>query len=807
MAEIGFFGTADSSPQPYERDHARFSRRVAAEGIVLLKNENGVLPLNPKAPVALFGGGAVCTVKGGQGSGDVNTRYTVSVCEGLERAGFSITTHEWLEAYARRFSQAREDWRRRLMEMGESSINGIEFFEKVYAKNPFVRPEDLPVYATPAKTAIFVVSRTAGEAADRKETPGDYFLSAVERQGLENLTHMYEHVVVVLNTGGVVDLSFLDELERIDGLIYLAQPGMEGGNALAEVLSGQVCPSGKLTDTWALHYGDYPGAGDYSAQGSRDQVVYEEGIYVGYRYFDTFQVPVRFGFGFGLSYTSFALRLEYICQRGERAVLKVSATNTGTVPGKEVAQLYATCPIGAASREFRHLVAFEKTGLLTPGETECLELSFSLRDLAWYDEVENCWRLDAGRYILWLGNSLASAAASSAVMVDRPWVRRCAPVCPPGRPVPQPCPPCWEARVPSDYGLELRWKWPSPVDVEPRIEPGGESALEGLTQEDLIRLVVGDEEIADESRPYYSAPIPVGAGGMVSSCATEKGVPGFLLCDGPAGLRLSPCYEVVKGRVRKQSMRDCLEGGIFAKPGQVPPDEVYHQYCTAIPVGVMLAQTWNRDLIGQVGRMVGEEMHRFGVTILLAPGMNLHRNPLCGRNFEYFSEDPVLTGELAAALVRGVQSVPGCGATLKHLACNNKEDNRMHSDSILSQRTLREIYCKSFEIAVKSAKPAAIMMAYNKINGIHCANSLHLCTTLVREEWGFGGLIMTDWTSTAQGPDCTASGCIRAGCDLIMPGLPEDRQDLEQALREGRMTEKALKTSAGRVAAVVRLGR
>ena len=799
MEQTKFVGTTDPDPQPYEIAHAEISRRAAEEGIVLLKNEGGILPLRLDRPVALFGGGAVRTIKGGRGSGEVNDRYCVNIYDGMKNAGFSISTERWLDEYGRLFDRKREEWRNRLMELGEDAANGIDFFERYYSQNPFERPEDLPAYHTDADVAIYVISRTAGEAADRAVVPGDYLLTSKESELLHDIAGLYRDVIVVLNTGGVIDLSFLDEVENIRGLIYLSQPGMEGGNALANILSGKVSPSGKLSDTWARSYSDYPNSDSYAEGSSVDKILYHEGIYVGYRYFDTFRVPVRFGFGYGLSYTQFTICTCSVSQNQNLIHAEIEVANIGNCSGREVVQLYISSPAMEQDKELRCLVAFGKTKELLPGEKEVLKLSFDARELTSYNEEESSWVLEAGNYIVWAGASLDSSRIVAILEQPTRVEQKCQPICRCELPFSDLKTAIRDNRLPDEECADLIKVTLSGIRLnnpeKPSIHPKAVELAESLELHQILDLVVGDGQIADEADPYYSECIAVGAGGMITSDV----IPDFILCDGPAGVRLSASYEVKDGRAKKKSMRDCVEGGIFAKPLELPYEEIYYQYCTSVPVGTMLAQTWNMELLEQVGIMIAEELSRFNISVWLAPGMNIHRNPLCGRNFEYYSEDPVLTGLAASAVVRGIQAVPGCCATLKHFACNSREDNRMHSDSIISERALREIYCKGFELAIKNAKPAAIMTAYNKVNGTHCANSYDLCTKLARQEWGYEGLFMCDWTSTIQGGDCTAAGCVLAGCDMSMPGFESDRISITQALENGTLCMKNLQECAARV--------
>ena len=324
-----------------------------------------------------------------------------------------------------------------------------------------------------------------------------------------------------------------------------------------------------------------------------------------------------------------------------------------------------------------------------------------------------------------------------------------------------------------------------------------------LSVEELIDLAAGDPGKAQGGNLGAAGISVPGSAGETHRCAVNKGLASIVLADGPAGLRLMKYYNVDNGKIVSMPFEFSLEGGLFYDGPTELPGERYYQYCTAIPVGAMLAQTWNTDLIQKVGTMIGKEMEHFGVTLWLAPGMNIHRNPLCGRNFEYYSEDPYVAGTIAAAMTEGVQSNYGCGTTIKHFACNNQEDNRMGSDSILSERTIRELYLKGFEIAVKESQPLSIMTSYNLINGVHAANNHDLCTDVARNEWGFKGMIMTDWTTTERDDSCTASGCMRAGNDLVMPGCFGDHDNMKKELAEGTLRLEDLKACIARLVSVI----
>ena len=814
-----FSGTTDPSPRPYEARHRALSRRAAAEGMVLLKNEGALLPLAPQSAVALYGAGAACTVKGGTGSGDVNQRETVNIWQGMAEAGFRIANEEWLNRYKQQVETARLAWRDGILAEVKGE-NGVLGFFEAYCAHPFAYPAGDPPEKTDADTALYIWSRIAGEGADRSNVPGDYRLSPEEERNLSTLCGLYRNVVLVLNTGGLVELDCLERYPNIRAVLQIVQPGMEGGRALADIVSGAVTPSGKLTDTWALQYADYPSAATFSHNnGNLDEEWYTEGIYLGYRYFDSFGVPVRFGFGSGLSYADLSLHFAGASLAGTTLQLQAEVRNNGRkYAGREVAQVYISCPAAGVEKEYRRLAGYAKTRLLAPGESETLTIEIPVERLASFDDKLPGWVLDPGRYGVWLGNSLQGAALCAVMTLDRRAVlETTAHLCPPVKPLGERTLPqvqrlarqaAWEAAAAAKQlpVLPLRAAdlpaCAARYDEAPRPAPGAAARLaDALTVEQLISLATSDAGM-EMSGMLGAAGISVpGAAGETSACAVTQGIANLVLADGPAGLRLQQHYDVQGSTICPISFRETLDGGFFAE-NTVQQGQRWYQYCTAFPVGTLLAQSWDTMLVAEVGRAVAEEMRQFGVTLWLAPGMNLHRNPLCGRNFEYYAEDPLLSGQMAAAMTAGVQSVPGCGTTIKHFACNNQEDNRNHVDSIVSERALRELYWKGFEIAVKTARPHAIMTSYNRINGIHSANSLDLCTKLARNEWGFDGVIMTDWLTTQSGDECCASGCLLAGNDLVMPGLPADKEELRAALAVGRLPEKTLRAGVSHLLAV-----
>ena len=825
LRKRGYVGTTSTVMSQREKDNAILAREAAAEGFVLLKNEAQTLPLKPGTKIGLYGAGAVRTIKGGTGSGDVNNRYNVNIYDGLKNAGYEITSVEWLEGYDRGYLAARESWKAEIFRKLTEECNG-NFFE-AYSTTPFSMPAGAAIDEAAAKEdgaeiGMYVIARIAGENADRRDEAGDYYITEEERAQIAALCEAYEKVILVVNTGGLIDLAFTDEFPNITAVLQFVQAGQEGGNALADVISGKVTPSGKLVDSWALDYMDYPNAAYFSHKsGDVYREEYREGIYVGYRYFDTFDVPVRYSFGYGLSYTEFDLKVtgisKQISAQGKPTLsVSVDVINTGAAySGKEVVQVYVSCPQGKLPKEFRRLAAFGKTKLLAPGETQSLTLSMDLYQLASYSEEQAAWLLETGTYGIWVGNALSTAALCGTFVLDETKILvQCEHICPlkesleelqPDKAKLEEKQTAWlrkaeERKLPK---VQISAKeLPTETVVYEKLQdqyPGRAGEIvDQLSTEELIALATGDPAKDQGASALGSAGQTVPGAAAETVTVAEKApyyVASIVLADGPAGLRLRSEYQVREdGSIDGGDFLDGFENGYFAEPKE-SKGIVYHQYCTAIPVGTLLAQSWNLELMHTLGRMIAGEMNEFEVTLWLAPGMNIHRNPLCGRNFEYYSEDPLLAGSMAAAMTQGVQSIPGCGTTIKHFACNNQEDNRMGSDSILSERTLREIYLKGFETAIRSAQPMAMMTSYNLINGVHAANNYDICTKAARDEWGFAGAIMTDWTTTTDSTagECTAAGCMKAGNDMVMPGDMRDHASIRQALEDGTLDIRELK--------------
>ena len=802
-------GTLNPEISVCEKKHSSFAEKAAEEGIVLLKNEN-ILPISLSASVALLGIGADKTVKGGIGSGDVNNRQNITIYEGMEESGIRITSRDWLDDYEHRYQKARLIWKEKILEEAKHVNNPFD----AYASNPFIMPEGRPVSEMDiqeAEIVVYVISRISGEGKDRRLEKGDYYLSEREEKDILFLNSRSVPIVLLINAGGPVELTdILEKAQWIKGILNISQLGQEGGNAVADILFGEFTPSGKLTTTWTKRYDDCPAAEEFGyLNGNLETEEYAEGIYVGYRYFDSFGIEPLFSFGYGLSYTEFDIRLCGINTASKGVTVTVEVENTGTTySGKEVVQIYASLPQDGSRKEFRRLVGYEKTEELKPGEKEMLNIVLPAKAFASFLEEQQEWRIQAGAYGIWIGNSLSEAKLSAGVKVSADVMME-------------------KTKKLEDHSEVVEIKdcaeelcrraeeWTALLEELPNVsfEPEAEekkvcrfSEETEIPVEDLIPLLYGNMSEIRSTLGASGIKVPGTAGETSEALFDQYGIPSLIMADGPAGIRLQQTYEVdrEKDTVYGTGVLGSLENGYLVGRKDHEGAERYYQYCTAFPVGTALAQSWNKKLMEQFGRKVAAEMEEFHINLWLAPGLNIHRNPLCGRNFEYYSEDPFLSGTLAAAVTRGVQSRPGCGVTIKHFACNNQEDNRMGVDAHVSERTLREIYLRGFEIAVKEGAPTAIMSSYNLINGVHAANSKDLCTRIAREEWGFDGVIMSDWNTTVPEDGSIPWVCVAAGNDIIMPGNPDDDKNIRDAYKEGKLTEKEIRLCADRILKLIR---
>ena len=771
------------------KEHILLSKEAAKEGMVLLKNEKNLLPLVEGTRIALFGKGSFDYVKGGGGSGDVMVSYVHNLYDGLKMQEGAVQIYEPLSAFYRTDIQHQ--------------------YEKGAAPGMTVEPELSPELADGAKAfadvAVVVISRFSGEGWDRSniecnnefnpwdtETTmpkisgevfpdGDFYLTAREKAMLSMVKERFDDIVVVLNIGGIMDLSWVKNDDRISSALLGWQGGMEGGLAMAELLTGKGNPSGKLADTFAADVNDYPSTANFHE--SFDYVNYTEYIYVGYRYFETLpgaQKKVIYPFGYGLSYTTFGLDTIAMWETEDQIFAEVQVTNTGNLAGKEVVQIYFEAPQGLLKKPARQLAAFAKTRLLQPGETQQIRLSFAKADMASYDDLgkikKSAYILEKGTYKFYIGTSVRDTKESILTMelaenvITKQLTAHLVPT-------------SLKERMLSDGSFEeLPQSACNDMNecVFEKMEPGTEEGItpavrccargtlfdnfgrkqfidvaEGrlslddfmaqLSDDDLIHLLGGQPNVG-VSNTFGFGNLP------------DYGVPSIMTADGPAGLRISG---------------ECSMN------------------TTAWPCATLLACTWNPALVQQVGQAGAEEVKENNLAVWLTPAVNIHRNPLCGRNFEYYSEDPLIAGKMGAAMVKGIQS-QHIAASVKHFAANNKETNRKHSDSRVSERALREIYLKGFEIIVKEAQPWTIMSSYNAINGHRASENRELLEDVLRGEWGFKGMVTTDWWTRAE-----HYKEIKAGNDVKMgTGFPER---VKKAMEMGQLGRPELEHCARRV--------
>lgn len=799
-------GSLKKEASLYEKKHRELAKTAAREGIVLLKNE-GILPLKISDPIALFGAGAEKTVKGGIGSGDVNSREDISIYRGIKEAGGTITDGAWLKDYDRRYKEARQEWKKKILEDVKHTENPFD----AYAANPFAFPDGRPVKARDldgACVAIYVISRISGEGKDRRLKKGDYYLSVRESKDLVYLNSFDIPVILIINSGGPVEITdILLQAKNIKAVLNISQPGQEGGSALADILFAKAVPEGKLTATWAKRYEDYPCFDTYShVNGDIQKEEYKEGIYTGYRYFDSFGIKPMYSFGYGLSYTEFAIKFCQIETEKDCVRVKAEVTNTGEVfCGREVVQIYLSLPTEGIEKERRRLAGFAKTKKLQPGQTCEVTITIAKKVFAVFSEEDQAWLAQAGMYGVWVGSSLDDAKLSAYIeILQDSLIEKTHKICP------------WKNEFEElrrgeakEDGEEIKEETIPVYLFEPSMDKRQEyisPCQKEYEVEELICLLYGNITEGASTLGSAGRRVPGSAGETTEKLEEKYKIPSLIMADGPAGLRLRQSYQVDKASdtVYGAGVLGSLENG-FLEPMKLHENaDTYYQYCTAFPVGTALAQTWDLDLLVEFGKAIGEEMREFHVDLWLAPGMNIQRNPLCGRSFEYFSEDPLLTGAVATAIIKGVQSIRGCGVTIKHFACNNQEDNRMGVDACLSERTLREIYLRAFEIAVKEGKPTAMMTSYNLINGVHAANSHDLCTVAARREWGFDGVIMSDWNTTVPKDGSIPWKCTAAGNDIIMPGNTQDDKNIRRAYERGDLSEGEIRECAGRIISLVK---
>ena len=797
----------------YEKKHLQIVDDYISECVVLLR-KNGDFPLNgDEKKIYLYGNGVRKTIKGGTGSSDVTTRYFENIEEAFTKANFEILTKDYLNAYDKVFDKAKNEFRKDLRR--GSLLHPISNIIKSMG-TVMNEPEYNIPFEKEGDVAIYVLSRISGEGNDRKFVKGDALLTDTERSTILTLAKGFKKFMLVLNTGGPIDLSGLDEVKNI---LLLSQLGILTSKALVDVVTGKKYPSGKLTTTWTKQ-GDYPTIGDF---GHESDTNYTEGIYVGYRYFDTMDVNVLFPFGFGLGYTDFQYEVASVHLNGEVLDVDVTLKNIGRFKGKEVIQIYLSKPATTLDEPYQVLVNFQKSKELEPEQTETVRLSFKFSDAASYDSKSESYILDEGVYRVRVGTSSRQTQLCAFITNEsRITVRKV-------QNKMGECgfedfhPECKKALEEAEdipkFTLDAQCIKEEVVHYESAI-PSSEinEEVKTLSKEEKARLVIGAFKMNGGVMSIIGnqAVAVAGAAGETAQVSDLKPV---VMADGPVGLRLATDYYDDKDGVGCHSVEgaipsyveDSLPGVIrFAVKLITPKVDknvvIKHQYTTAIPIGTAIAQSWNLEFAEKCGDLVGNEMERFKVHLWLAPALNIHRNVLCGRNFEYFSEDPYVSGVMATALTKGVQKHKHTYVTLKHYAANNQETNRYNNSSNVSERALREIYLKGFEMCVKEGQPRAVMTSYNLINGVHTSESRPLNYDLLRQEFGFRGIIMTDWVVSMGMSDKNSkykkplpSKMVQATGDLFMPGSKEDYEEVMKALRNGTLCMEDLELSATRV--------
>lgn len=770
------------------KEHIALSRMAAGEGMVLLKNEKNTLPIRRGTKVALFGKGTVDYVKGGGGSGDVTVEYIRNLYEGMkikEDEG-KVEVFDKLAKYYEKDIQKQ---------YADGAVPGMTV-------EPELPDELLNEAREYTDTAVITICRFSGEGWDRKCEAaqdgyvldgeekrnselsakifenGDFCLTNAENAMVEKVKKAFPHVIVVMNVGGIVDTKWFRDCDEIQSVLMAWQGGMEGGLATADILCGDVNPSGKLSDTYAKDLEDYPSTANFHE--SAFYVDYTEDIYVGYRYFET--IPgaaerVNYPFGFGLSYTDFDWKMTGASEENGVITVLTEVTNTGKTAGKEVIQLYYGAPQGKLGKPAKVLGAFKKTSLLQPGERQILTLKLPVDQMASYDDLGKVCRsayvLEAGEYAIYIGTNVRDAAK-----IDFTYV------------------------VKEDTITEQLSRKAAPYHLQKRMLADG--SYEELPQREYVE----EEGLPRQDKYAIGLPCPDTRGQKGIDFLDSKGVHFSDVADGKMTLdefmdilTLDDCINLLGGQPNTGCANTFGMGNLpeYGVPNVMTADgpaglrilSKCGVNTTAWPCATLLASTWDEELVEKVGKAGAEEVKENNISIWLTPACNIHRSPLCGRNFEYYSEDPYLAGKTGAAMVRGIQS-QHIGASVKHFAANNKETNRKDSDSRVSERALREIYLKQFEIIVKEAHPYTIMSSYNLINGIHASENKELLTGILRDEWGFDGLVTTDWWTFGEHYRET-----KAGNDIKMAaGYPER---IKEAYEKGFITEGEIRLSARRI--------
>jgi len=786
----------------YEKKHIDFLEMNSHECCLFLKR-NKEFPLLEPCKLVLIGNGARNTVKGGTGSGDVASHFFRTIEDGLLSRKFEITSTKWMDEYQAFKNSTLKDY----IKEGKKLARKAGYLACVYSMGYFEEEKNYSISCDfNGDACIYVLSRNSGEGNDRRDIKGDVRLTDKEIEDILYLNKKFKKFMLVLNVGGVIDLTPILE---VDNILLLSQLGVVTGDILPKILLGEVNPSGKLTTTWAKPE-DYPYFNEF---GDLHDTYYKEGIYVGYRYFNTVGKSVLFPFGYGLSYTDFDIKIDDVSIN--KMIVSITATikNIGMIRGKEVVQVYVTKPIGRLDQPKLELCGYQKTKELESGTSQQVTFAIDFTKLGSFDEETNEVILEKGMYILQVGNSSVNVMPVAKCILNYDIVLE-----------------KLESKCGDSNFIDLKLDYKKQeYNCKEYILDSSEvitktvtykkdiyidHLMEKLSTNNLAHIVLGHHKSGFASIVGSSCEHAIGGAGETTLCIPEI-TKSLTMADGPAGLRLNVKYGKDSKGIYDLSIDPLLGkmllflpkvAELVVKPQRNRHGDVFYQYTTAIPIGTALAQSFNTELIHEIGKLIGEEMKIFNVDLWLAPALNIHRNILCGRNFEYYSEDPYISGTIASALIKGVESNSKLGTTIKHFACNNQEINRNNNNSHLSERTLRDIYLKGFEICIKNANPKALMTSYNLINGVHTSESYELVNDILRCEWGYQGLVMTDWIASGRS-FCRksiyhapyASNNILAGNDLTMPGCPKDYKDILKAIKSGKLTRDDLLYSASRI--------
>ncbi|ORX75147.1 beta-glucosidase-related glycosidase [Anaeromyces robustus] len=788
----------------YEIEHLNTIDEHLGECTVLLR-KNGAFPLSSEEKeIYLYGNGIRKTVKGGLGSGDISIRSFENIETVFNKNGFKVLTSDYLDAYDECYDKAYKEYIKKLQSEFDYD-NGygyvINHFSVVMNE-----PEcDLPVEEK-GDVAIYVLSRNSGEGIDRNVEKGDVYLTDTERKTILTLARGFKKFLLVLNTSGPVDLSGLNEVKNI---LVLSQLGGNTSKTLVDLVTGKKYPSGKLATTWAK-YDDY-----FANFGNVTDTDYVEGVYVGYRYFDSADVKVLFPFGYGLGYTDFSIKYNRVGLIGDKVRVDATVKNIGKYNGKEVLELYLSKPSTKYLDEpYQELVNFAKTKELKPGKKDNLTLEFKLSDFASYDSKSQSYILQAGSYIVRIGNSSRNTVPCAVIEVPSKIIVK--------KVKNQLTNPGFEDKIfhskkrdnlrrVKRFRLHMNSIKTEVVDYEKPFEI--DETIKSLTDEEKVKFVIG----AHSPEPYgsyvYSVP---GASGEFYKFGDLKPV---VLSDGPAGLGISRDYyldedgnpQSTKG-VFGQSTLDIIPDDArpaleFLFPHVPEGVKLLHQYTTAIPIATAQAQTWNVEFAKKIGDIIGSEMTIFNINLWLAPALNIHRSILNGRNFEYYSEDPYISGIMATYVAKGVQSHKNRDVTLKHYVANNKETNRSFNSSNMSERAFREIYLKGYEMIIKNTNPGAIMSSYNLINGVHVNHHKGVIANVLRKELNYNNIVMTDWLfgnmsandPVHKYPEYVPYEIIKSSVDVIMPGSKDFYDNVLEAVKENKLSMEDLEASATRI--------